>query len=70
MPGFGALEHARFNGLKRLQISGTKNVVELCRQLARWPLAEKLELVQIRRGTEAEVAGLEALFGCVVEVRR
>ena len=51
-----------------LELSGTKHVVETCRQLARWPLAEKLELVQLRRGSKADVAELEALFGCCVEV--
>jgi uncharacterized protein (TIGR02996 family) len=70
MPGFSALEHAPFKGLKRVQLAGTKTVVEHCRQLARWPLAERLELVQLRGGTKAEIAELEALFGCVVEVRR
>ncbi len=68
MPGISAFEHARFKGLKRLQLAGTKLVVEHCRQMARWPLAEKLELVQVRRGNKAELVELEALFGCVVEV--
>jgi uncharacterized protein (TIGR02996 family) len=68
MPGFSALEHAPFSELRRLRITGTRQALEHCRQLAQWPIAEKLELVQLRRGSKAELAELEALFGCLLEV--
>lgn len=39
------------------------------RELARFPVAQRLEVLRIPRATDAEVAELQALFGCLVEVR-
>ena len=70
MPGWRALEHARFTALRVLRLISPEVTVEHARELRRWPIADQLEVLQILEASDAERAELEALFGCVVEPRR
>ncbi len=69
MPGWRALEHARFDDLRHLSLDAWQIRLAEWRELSRWPIAKKLELLQVREVSEATLAELQTLFGCIVELR-
>lgn len=70
LPGWPALEQARFRQLRHLWLHCRELTMDHWRQLRRWPLAEHLELLQVPEMNELELEELRELFGCIVEVRR
>lgn len=70
LPGWPALEQARFRQLRHLWLHCRELTMDHWRQLRRWPLAGHLELLQVPEMNELELEELRELFGCIVEVRR
>lgn len=70
VPGWRALEQARFRQLRALWIHCRELTLQHWRELRGWPIAENLELLQVPELSASDLGELRELFGCIVEVRK